>query len=114
MTRIEEIRNELRGEIDRVEHIMDGSGIQPWVNYSTGALTELLSHIDALTAQLTAKYAEVERLRVALQEIAVAELKLGLYHGGETYCGMNQRIKRIAEAALAATSRGEGGINATG
>lgn len=46
-----------------------------------------------------------DALLAALQKIHSAELIPGLYHGGETYYGLNQRIKGIAEAAIAA---GEG------
>lgn len=49
--RIAEILGELRSEITRTEHFMRGSGVQPYLQYSTGALTEILAHIDALTRE---------------------------------------------------------------
>lgn len=68
--RIEELRNELRGAIDRAEHIMDGSGMQPYLQYSTGALTELLAHIDHLTATLREVEAERKDLAMLVRRLA--------------------------------------------
>ncbi len=52
------------------------------------------------TSETAKLRAEVRRLRKALQSIVNAELILAMYHGGETYSGLNHRIKEIAKEAL--------------
>jgi hypothetical protein len=46
---------------------------------------------------------EIDRLRAALELIVREQEKgpiKGLYHGGETYCGLGQRLRNVAVAAL--------------
>lgn len=50
---------------------------------------------------------ENAKLREACEKIVAAELIRELYHGGETYYGMNQRIKEVARAAIDTSMKGE-------
>jgi hypothetical protein len=79
-------------------------------NYAHECAAYERGYRDATTA-LAEKDAEIERLREALQWIANVEPIKGLYHGGETYYGLNQRIKEHARQQLQ-TALGE--ANPTG
>lgn len=55
-----------------------------------------------LQQQLSDQRAVIERLEGALLQIQTARRIEGLYHGGETYCGMVSRLQSLAESAIQA------------
>jgi hypothetical protein len=78
--------------------------------YGRGHKAAKLAAAALATTAMAEKEKEIERLREALQWIANVEPIKGLYHGGETYYGLNQRIKEHArqqlQAALGETREG--------
>jgi ribosomal protein L37AE/L43A len=65
-----------------------------------GHSDDLYRQLRVVNDRVAAMQAECERLREALQTIAESNPKPGLYHGGETYYGLNERMRELAKSTL--------------
>ena len=89
---------EMRGEIAK-EDASDGKILIEW---SSQTVTQLLDHIDTLTAQLATAKADAERVREALEHIRE------YWNGSETDGAMSDALHHIDEVAAAAFEIGKG------
>jgi len=77
---------------------------EAWFDYDTSQFVndpEAIYWSDSVA--VTVLCDEIDRLRAALELIVREQEKgpiKGLYHGGETYCGLGQRLRNVAVAAL--------------
>ena len=66
-------------------------------------IADLLLALDRRAVEVEEAEKNAALMKRALTEIAEAQLQQGRYHDSETYWGLSERMKGIAQAALATT-----------